>query len=73
MPPQDPRNIDNGNAIEHRCWHDLDAVDDVGDFLRHVRLRSGDHHVFTARVPPPPFVEQLERLANARRVSKKDL
>ena len=40
---------------------------------RHLRLQRGDDDVLAALAPAPPFVEQPERLADARGVAEEDL
>jgi hypothetical protein len=73
MTSQDRRNIYDGYAADHLSRNHVNPTNDLSDVVRHLGLEGSNDNVLATSVAPTAFVEQLERLTNARRVSKKDL
>jgi len=65
--------VDDRDAGRVTTGDHIHRADDRYDAGRDLRLRGRNHHILAAVMPPAPFVEQLERLADARGVAEKDL
>jgi hypothetical protein len=73
MTPKDRLNIHHGDPADDVGRNHFETANDLCDIVRDLRLERSDDNVLAAAVPPAPFVEQCERLADARRISKEDL
>jgi hypothetical protein len=72
-PLEQRRNVDHVGAARVDRRDDLEQGENVCDFARHVELRSAYDDVLAPRATTAPLVEQLERFANASRITEKDL
>ncbi len=73
VPREHHRHVDDGHTALISDGNPLERLDHLLDFGRRIRLCGHNDDVLTALAAPPTFVEQLERLADASGVAKKDL
>jgi hypothetical protein len=67
------RDVDYGNAADEVGRDDFQISRNLDYVLLYVRLHGGDDDILATRPSPSAFVEELERLADARRVAQEDL